>query len=1198
MEIPKSLQLRSLHRILERGRQRLSLAAILAVLLPVQLVSGSVTLTPINSGTEGVVQFTSTLLIDGSGNVIDASGKEFLVAGSFAEPASFNSYVNLTVNGAALVETTAGTSYGAIAKRGEIDKDSLGRIGIRDSVSNGIGALEGVNFGIDAKHLDPALRIRITSLIVMFVEKDETGEIVNRNDTSQSITFDRVDANNGTDIEVDREATIDVTSLDLYVNGGLADVDLATIFYTNTANDGTWRFIGLELDVESHAETLAPGNPNAWRSTLFPDDWSYSLENSDFYTDKLIQDFSHAGYRHGDVPIPDVQGPVFDITEATYGADPSGATDSTVAIRSAIEAAEAAGGGVVFMPAGSYRLSLPDGENTVLRMDQSNVVLRGAGVDQTFLFNTTTNMLGKTVIWVKGNDSGDFLADLSPSSSVTVDLLGPAQRIPVADASLFAAGDEVVFRSDVTDAWINEHNEPGWLGFGSSFKFAYVREVLAVDTVSNSLVLNAPTRYSQFLRENPRIHTLGSVIREVGLEDFSIGNVQHPGTTGWSNSDYTIDGTSAWDVSESYLIKYRHVRNGWIRRVSSYQPTGNTLAVHMLSNGLRVLKSSAVTVEDVSMQRVQYGGGGGNGYNFRFQDACDVLVTGSTAGYNRHGLVFSHMGTSGTVLHNCFDQETRWAASMANQEAGSASSDHHMHFSHSNLVDVSGAQNSFFQAAYRPFGLDPMHNITGAHTVYWNTENNGSRYIQPVETQQARYGYAIGTRGANTSVNTVGSRPQTDPIDHVEGEAIGDNLDPFSLYLDQLGQRQNEVRLHITSDRSTSFPTNTMAIRIFPEIGSNLGIAPANLVYDHEVVSAPATPIISEDAQADFRITVPSPGNYQIRLNARLGPGGPVVGSQVTEFDFSYHGRTSSGPITYTAITLTPTADSFVRRDDLNNYGTEDILRAKLITQENGRAALLRFDVSQISVADIANSRTTLSLEKIGGDGTYDAVVHAGDGGNWTETGVNWSNYPTFNNVVANWSGDAASGSVSIPVDPILQRVDQDDSLTLRLEVLAQSASGPVYNFNSREFTDSALRPRLVIEVPDTETYDDWVTNQGIAAQDSAFSKILTPGGTTNLNSFLGGIDPQAPSGPLPDVALENAQVRFQIPWRADIGVNAFFSPEWSPNLSEWFPLGIESWSTTDLGNQRTLYEVSIPMAVPSMDKIFYRLRTEAEVSE
>ena len=103
-----------------------------------------------------------------------------------------------------------------------------------------------------------------------------------------------------------------------------------------------------------------------WRSELYPAEWT-PPEQADFETDKLIQDFSYAGYRRGERSIPDVAGPVFNVVEG-YGADPTGQSDATAAIQAAINAAQTAGGGVVFLPAGIYRVEPQGSNNFALRI--------------------------------------------------------------------------------------------------------------------------------------------------------------------------------------------------------------------------------------------------------------------------------------------------------------------------------------------------------------------------------------------------------------------------------------------------------------------------------------------------------------------------------------------------------------------------------------------------------------------------------------------------------------------------------------------------------------------------------------------------------------------------------------------------------------------------------------------------------------
>src|SRR5258706_1203954 len=286
----------------------------------------------------------------------------------------------------------------------------------------------------------------------------------------------------------------------------------------------------------------------AWHSALYPSDWQPPAGSISFETNKLIQDFSYAGYQAGEQPLPNLAGPVFDVTQAPYNADRTGTNDATAAIQSAINAAQAAGGGVGFLPAGLYSVR-PQAANTyALQITASTVILRGAGIEGTFLLNTSTNMRSKSIILINGPSAAGFYASGVGSAGISQDLLGPTAQIPVTNASGFAPGQWVAVRADCTDAWISEHNETNWLGYGSHLQGgAYFRKVVAVSSVSKTITINAPTRYYLKIRDNPRVVRLSSApLLACGLENFSIGNVQHGGG-GWGENDYTIAGTGAYD---------------------------------------------------------------------------------------------------------------------------------------------------------------------------------------------------------------------------------------------------------------------------------------------------------------------------------------------------------------------------------------------------------------------------------------------------------------------------------------------------------------------------------------------------------------------------------------------------------------------------------------------------------------------------
>jgi len=261
--------------------------------------------------------------------------------------------------------------------------------------------------------------------------------------------------------------------------------------------------------------------------------------------------------------------------------------------------------------------------------------------------------------------------------------------------------------------------------------------------------------------------------------------------------DFARQRKSAYDAHFSFLITYRNVVDGWIRHAASFADKENSLGIHMLSNGIRLSECRNVTIADCTMRRTQYGGGGGNGYMFRLDNSNDCLLQDCVAEFSRHGYSISGMACSGNVFLRCLDKNTAsQIGGTGHEETAGRGSDSHMYFSHSNLYDNCLADNSWFEARDRYYEKmsQPKHNLTSAHTVFWNTEGiSNSFHPFVVWSQQARYGYVIGTRGPVSGVRTDGNYPdrfrQTAPIDHVEGVGKGDTLTPNSLYQDQLTRR-------------------------------------------------------------------------------------------------------------------------------------------------------------------------------------------------------------------------------------------------------------------------------------------------------------------------------------------------------------------------------------------------------------------------
>lgn len=175
-------------------------------------------------------------------------------------------------------------------------------------------------------------------------------------------------------------------------------------------------------------------------------------------------------------------------------------------------------------------------------------------------------------------------------------------------------------------------------------------------------------------------------ISEVGIEDFSIGNRENP-KSGSGDNDYTVPGTMAYEVHSSEVIEFVMASNCWIRRVSSFLPTGNA-QYHILSNAIQLTRSRGVTIEDCNMEHPQYRGGGGNGYAYTLQGS-DNLILGCDAATARHAYDFKQMLATGNVLFNSKSRDARLA------------SDFHMWLSCCNAFDSMIMDGDNLEAKYR-----------------------------------------------------------------------------------------------------------------------------------------------------------------------------------------------------------------------------------------------------------------------------------------------------------------------------------------------------------------------------------------------------------------------------------------------------------------------------------------------------------------
>lgn len=198
-----------------------------------------------------------------------------------------------------------------------------------------------------------------------------------------------------------------------------------------------------------------------WRSALYPENWQPGYTNS---SGQFLHDFSYAGYERGEKELPtEMPGLYADVTQ--YGADSTGLTDSTTAIQNAINAVQNAGGGTVYLPAGTYKVKPASNENAAaLKISGSNILFKGAGIGKTFIRCYAESMRYCQVINVSNGGSWDS-AEGGNTYYLTQDISStPTTTIHLNSVGNLKVGDWVIVRSDRTQSWIDD---TAWVDSGT-----------------------------------------------------------------------------------------------------------------------------------------------------------------------------------------------------------------------------------------------------------------------------------------------------------------------------------------------------------------------------------------------------------------------------------------------------------------------------------------------------------------------------------------------------------------------------------------------------------------------------------------------------------------------------------------------------------------------------------------------------------
>lgn len=517
----------------------------------------------------------------------------------------------------------------------------------------------------------------------------------------------------------------------------------------------------------STKQTPQPIGPNpvdpepseAGYTDLVPKSWREGVRTASGY---FLQDYSYAGYRNGK---KDFQYVGVKISVASFGADVTGKNDSSAAFNKALTEAKKLNSQVtIFFPAGTYRLD----QSFVI--DQSNLSIRGEGVDKTQLHFKSAKSNGHISLHFKGNRQE------VKNYPLTSDLEVFQKVIPLSDVTGLEAGHDIEIGQVITDDFINAHQMQGrWTVSKGQWRAFYQRTIVSVDTANKTVTIDVPIRYPMKKSDQASLKLVTGLLKECGMSDLSFSDV--------------VDQKQAEKYNRITAVTLTNGSDCHFDRLQSYA-ADSRLREEIQSNGLAIYNSKRVTIDHVNLARVQNRLEGGNGYLFEISQSQEILVKNSKGINGRHNFIINwDFNTNGCVFHRVVSSE----AQATNMVFGvpvtiDSSSDFHHSLALANLIDDSEINDGWSSINRQSYSSNAGQ--SGTQNVFWNNKGSGN-----ILSYQYGIGYIIGSAPTlkvytDTSLALPPTRSQgTLPNDLVLKRDETIKLQPSSLYEFQLQKR-------------------------------------------------------------------------------------------------------------------------------------------------------------------------------------------------------------------------------------------------------------------------------------------------------------------------------------------------------------------------------------------------------------------------
>ena len=371
----------------------------------------------------------------------------------------------------------------------------------------------------------------------------------------------------------------------------------------------------------------APGSGQWQSSRVF-----YSSGRLTYASDSegnRIPDYSYAGYRYGEVPIPSVP-EVMRITPASG--------DNTARIQQALDQVGTrtpdANGirGALVLAAGVYEI------RGTVRVNKSGVVLRGVGDGSSSSSNTILRATGDTPhqrpVVILGSGVNSWTESGTTNITTSFVQVGSVS-FDVASPSGYSVGNEIVVHHPSTQAWIDAIGGGGVVESPpfspGAVDIVYYRKITRIS--GNTITLDAPVynHLNRNLSQSYIAHVNAGPITNAAVESLRIDIV----TAGGEDENHAWSGVYVQGAHDS-----------WVRGLT---------ALHFGYAGVRLENAVRVTVEDCHALDPVGIRTGGRFYNFSSDRRANLILFKSCEATNaRHSYISNGVSlASGLVYYRC-----------------------------------------------------------------------------------------------------------------------------------------------------------------------------------------------------------------------------------------------------------------------------------------------------------------------------------------------------------------------------------------------------------------------------------------------------------------------------------------------------------------------------------------------------------------